>query len=448
MSVSQEQLYRREAQLPGIPPLYNECISVRMQGALDAVALERSLNEIIKRHEAWRTTFETNAGQPVQIVHPPMPVQVPVVDLRDLPEAQREAAAVRLAGEDARRPFDMPRGPLLRPKLVRIGATEHRFFLIAHQIILDGVSAYQIFPSELTAFYRGFSAGRSVTLPELPVQCADFACWQREWLSSIAAEQLAYWRRHLGVKLPALAWPTEPRPVTPSFRGSIQSFSFAGALSDHVKQLARQLGTTVFLVLVAGLAALLHRYTNQEEIVLGTLSPSGRKRSEVMGLLGYFLNPVALKLCFRGGMTFPELLLSAKTVLLEAMSNDDVPIERVAKDLAVSDGVSPSPFFRAAISLQPPMPNLDLAWNVTTMDVESGGSPWDFYLAFIDSPKGLIGRVQFNPDLFDVGTIGRVLQDLQEVLGNASAESVVMRARIDSDRENLASAAATKRETV
>lgn len=421
LSAAQEELYRRELRVPGIPPLYNECVNLRMLGPLDGAALERAFNEIIKRHEAWRTTFETEAGQPTQIVHPVMPLQLPVVDLQKTPEAEREAAAIRLVSEDVRRPFELHRGPLLRPKLVRINETEHRLFLTAHQIVLDGVSAYQVFPSELATFYKDFSAGRSATLPELPVQCADFACWQRKWLSGAAAKQVDYWRQQLATELPALSWPVKSRPVTRTFRGCIQNFSFPKLLSDRIKELSRQLSTTLFLVLLTGLATVLHRYTNQKEIVLGTLSPSGRKRSEVMELLGYFLNPVALKLSFHNRPTFRELLLQAQTVLFEAMSNDDVPIERLARELKVDDS-NPSPFFTATISLQPPVPNLDLAWSVTTMDVESGGSPWDFYLAFIDRPEGLKGRAQFNPDLFDATTIGCALEDLQDVLGSASQE--------------------------
>jgi hypothetical protein len=427
LSAAQEELYRRELRVPTIPPLYNECVNLRMLGLLDVVALERAFNEIIKRHEAWRTTFTNEAGQPAQIVHSYMPVQLPVVDLQGVPEAERDAAVDRLAREDVRRPFDLSRGPLLRPKLVKISETEYRLFLTAHQIVLDGLSAYQIFPLELAAFYEGFSAGKSPTLPELPVQSADFAYWQREWLDDAAAKQVNYWRKRLGSDLPALSWPAKPRPVTRTFLGCIQNFSFQNLLSDRIRELSRQLNTTLFVVLLTGLATLLHRYTNQEAIVLGTLSPSGRKRSEVMGLLGYFLNPVALKLTFRDRATFQQLASQAQTVLLEAMSNDDVPIERLAREFKVDDS-SPSPFFTAAISLQPPMPNLNLGWTVTTMDVDSGGSPWDFYLAFIDTPDGLIGRAQFNPDLFDSKTIGCALQDLQDVLGNASQESVVTHA--------------------
>jgi hypothetical protein len=447
LSAAQEELYRRELRVPTIPPLYNECVNLRMLGPLDVIALEQAFNEIIKRHEAWRTTFETEAGQLAQVVHPFMPVQLPVVDLQGIPEAKREAAALCLIRDDVRRPFDLSRGPLLRPKLLKINETEHRLFLTAHQIVLDGVSAYQVFPSELATFYKGFSAGKFVTLPELPVQSADFACWQREWLSGAAAKQVDYWYKQLGSDLPVLSWPVKPRPVTRTFRGCIQNFSFPSPLTERIKELSRRLGTTLFVVLLTGLATVLHRYTNQKEIVLGTLSPSGRKRSEVMGLLGYFLNPVALKLTFRDHTTFRELSSQAQTVLLEAMSNDDVPIERLARERKVDDS-SPSPFFTAVISLQPPTPSLDLAWSVTTMDVESGGSPWDFYLAFIDRPEGLIGRAQFNPDLFDKAIIGLALQDLQEVLGNATQESVVAGAQIRADEGSATSSPGAKGSTV
>jgi len=392
-----------------------------MLGPLDAVALEQAFNEIIERHEAWRTTFETQAGRTTQVVHAAEQMHLPVVDLQGIPEAEREAAALRLASDDVLQPFDLLRGPLLRPRLVRINDTEHRLFLTAHQIVLDGLSAYQIFPSELAAFYKGFLGGRSTSLPELPVQCADFAVWQREWLSVSAAKQVDYWRKRLGDE-PTHSWPAKQRASARRFTGCIYTFSFSKVISDQIRELSRSLGTTLFLVLLTGLATVLHRNTNQEEIVLGTLSPSGRKRSEVMGLLGYFLNPVALKLSFHEHPTFRELSSQAQTVLLEAMSNDDVPIEDLAREFRVDDS-SPSPFFTAVVSLQPPRPPLDLPWSVTTMDVNSGGSPWDFYLAFIDTPDGLSGRAQFNPDLSDTKTIGCALQDLQDVLASASQET-------------------------
>jgi non-ribosomal peptide synthetase component F len=178
---------------------------------------------------------------------------------------------------------------------------------------------------------------------------------------------------------------------------------------------SKRLNSTLFLVLLTGLASVIHRYEKRGDVVLGTLSPSGRKQSEVMDLLGYFLNPVTLRLNCGAHATFGEFLQHARGVVSDAISNDDVPIERLARVLGGQEGSGsgPSAFFNVAVSLQPPTPKFGLPWSVTSMDVESGGSPWPLYLAFIDRPEGIIGRVQFNPDLFEIGTIKRLLQDLQ-----------------------------------
>lgn len=414
LSVVQEQLYFRELEFAGNPPLYNECVTIRMLGPVDPDVLERSFNEIIRRHEIWRTTFETKAGQPVQVVHAPAPIQFFKIDLRGLGEAERESEVVRLVGKDARCPFQLNKGPLLRPTLVRMSDEEHRLFLIAHQIVLDGRSAYQIYPSELAAHYKAFLAGQPSPLQELPIQCGDFAWWQRESLQGEEAKQVAYWRQQLAYKLPGLDWPCEKSDsVTRPFYGHIQPFAFSAQLSTRVRMLSRRLNSTFFLVLLTGLATLIHRYTKSEEIVIGTLSPSGRKQSEVMDLLGYFLNPVTLRLNCGAYTTFSELLRHASSVVSNAISNDDVPIEQLARTLGGPRNSGPNPFFSAVVSLQPPTPEVGLPWSVTSMDVESGGSPWPLYLAFIDKPEGIIGRVQFNPDLVQTGTIQHMLQDLQ-----------------------------------
>jgi surfactin family lipopeptide synthetase A len=418
LSLVQEQLYSRELEFAGNPPLYNECVTVRMLGPLDPDVLERSFNEIIRRHEAWRTSFETKAGQPVQIVHPHKPMQVSRIDLRGLAESERETEAVRLVSQDVRRPFQLNKGPLLRPTLVRMSDEDHRLFLVVHQIVVDGRSAYQIYPSELAAHYKAFLAGEPSPLPELKIQCADFAWWQRECLNGEEARQVDYWREQLGSNLPVRGWPTEkPSSDARSCYGRIHPFAFSPQLSTQVRDASRRLNGTLFLVLLTGLATVMHRYEKGGDVVLGTLSPSGRKQSEVMDLLGYFLNPVTLRLNCGAHTTFGELLHHARGIVSDAISNDDVPIEHLARALEGEEdsgsGPSPSPFFNVAVSLQPPTPDFGLPWSVTSMDVESGGSPWPLYLAFIDRPEGIIGRVQFNPDIFEIGTINRMLQDLQ-----------------------------------
>ncbi len=425
LSFSQEQLYLRELQAPEIPPLYNECVTLHIAGPLDVRILERCFTEIIRRHESWRTTFDSIGEKPVQVSHPApeMPIRLPLVDLRVLPRKEREAEAIRLVGEDARRPFDMRRGPLLRPTLVRMDDAEHRLYLIAHQIILDGMSAYQIFPSEMALLYKAFCNGQASPLPELPIQCADFARWQRDYLQGKEwARQVGYWRKQLPEKPEPLRWPNyRSRPPIRTFRGTIRNFALPKHLALDIKELSRREGVTLFMTLLTGFASLLYRYTNQEHIIVGTLSPAGRKRSEVLGLLGYFLNPVALLFRFGRRLTFREMLQETRKLISDAISHDDVPLEFLERELLQKTDASRSPFFTAAVSLQPPTPALDLEWTVTSMDVESGGASWDLYIAFIDRPDGLIGRAQFNPDLFHPEEISLMLEDLERLLGQACA---------------------------
>ena len=419
LSLSQEELWRREVSGSGIPALYNECVTVRINGSLELAALERSLTEIVRRHEIWRTTFETKAGQPVQIIQPPLPVQIPIVDLRGFRNTNGELEAIQSVTESVRRPFQLHKEIALRPLLVRICQSEYRLYLAAHQMVLDGISAYQIFPFELAELYKAFVTGNPSPLPELPIQFADFAHWQREWLDREMSNQVEYWRKQLGATPPVLEWPKgKLRSARRTYVGVIQLFALSRELSDKLRDFSQRQNTTLFSTLLAGFAALLHCYTNQKDIVVGTLSPCGRKRSEVLELLGYFLNPVALRFDFGSDPTFVELLGQSRRIMAEAISNDDVPIERLARELKLDD-LSPSPFFRAAVSLQPSMPDLGLDWSVTSMDVESGGSPWELYLAFIDRPHGIMGRAQFDPDLFDAIAITRLLKDFQKLLERA-----------------------------
>lgn len=422
LSLSQEELWLRQLQVPSIP-LYNECVTLQMNGPLQTPALEQALTEIIRRHEIWRTTFETKAGRPVQVVHPVTAVRLQILDLRDLPEATRYPEMIRLMNDEMRQPLHLQQEPPLRPRLVRMAEAEYRLFLIAHQIVLDGASAYQIFPFQLAELYKACLDNRSPALPELPIQCADFASWQRESLSAELGKQIEYWRKQLRTNVPASPWPNKSsESCTRTYRGAIRPFALSKEISQKLKDFSKRENTTLFSTLLAGFAALLNVYTNQATIFVGTLSPCGRKRSEVLDLLGYFLNPVALRFDFDGNPTFLGLLSQGRKVMAEAICHDDVPIEHLARQLKPEDS-SPSPFFRAAVSLQPSTPRLDLEWSVTTMDVEGGGSPWELYLAFIDRPEGMIGRAQFDPELFPDEDIDRLLGDFETLLEKAITEA-------------------------
>jgi hypothetical protein len=425
LSLVQEQMWRRALSISGAPQMFNDSITIHRSGHLDVAALERSLLEIIRRHEAWRTTFHTVGDKPIQIVHPaPSTYTLPLVDLSQLPEAVREIEALRLGTEDARKPFDLQRGPLVRTILVRLADQQHRLFITMHQCIVDGVSAFQVLPSELVALYEAFSAARHLALPELTIQCADFAYWERQTFGRGALErQLAYWRKQLGGEPALLHWPDErARPHVQTFRGAILPFTLPKQLTAALKELSQREGVTLFMILLAGFTALLHRYTNQEDIIVGTLSPAGRKRTEVRGLLGYFLNPVALRTTPSGKSTFRELLKQIREVVSDALSHDDVPFEYVLDDLGFKSDPSRHPLFQLVISLAPPMPELGPGWEQTPMDVESGGAKWDLYLEFSDRPDGIIGRAQYNPDLFEAARVQRIARHYQLLLEAATSD--------------------------
>lgn len=444
VSLSQEQLVHRERHMQGGSPLYNECIRLKMKGPLDVLILKKSLREIIRRHEIWRSSYAMNGSQLMQVINEvPEDVELPVVDLRDATESEADAEIQRIAGEAVRRHFDLQEGPLLRARVFRTGDMEYSLFLAAHLSIVDGVSVYQVLPFELAALYRAYSCGQDSPLPDLTVQFGDYAHWHRQWLhGDEAAKQVAYWRKQLAGPIPVLNWPVgRSRQAKETFRGVIQFFTLRQELVEALGALSRQEGGTLFMGLLTGLASLLHFYTQQDDIIVGTPSPAGRKRSEVQKLLGHFLNPVALRFDLAGDPAFRTLLRQAQRVTLEALSNDDVPLEILAHELGAGIDRGRNPFFTAAMSLQPSVPELGLEWGVTSMDVDSGGSPWDLYLAFINRPTETTVRVQYNPDLFDAGTITRMIADYETVLNavNNSPAARMSQLRISPYLYDLAS---------
>jgi surfactin family lipopeptide synthetase A len=423
LSFAQDQLWKLDKAASVLAPLHSESITIHRHGSCDVEALEKSFAEIIRRHEIWRTTFEVINGEPVQVVHPPSTFKLPVTDLRNLPEHQRARVALELASQDAREPFVLGRGPLVRAHLVRLSDTEHRLFVSAHQIVVDGITVFDIFPSELTNLYEAFVTGKPSPLPELPFQYADYAWWQRHNLTGAALDaQLAYWERQLAGTEP-LEWPKGgKRPPQQSYRGAIQAFQLSRDLSDSLRSMSRKQGASLFVIFITSLMALLRKYTSQEDIVVGTLAPAGRERIEFQGLIGYFLNPVPLRAKLSGDLPFSSLLEQIRRATLGAISNCDVTLEGVGKRLQLKPDPSRSPFFTVALSVAPDVPKLPSGWDQTYMDVESGGARWDLYIELSDRPGGIIGRAQYNPDIFTRAELAETLEDFKALLKKAASD--------------------------
>ncbi len=421
LSYGQQQLWLL-AQFISDTPVYTECVTNHLPGEINISVLEQSFNEILKRHEAWRTSFPVVDGQPIQKIRPVLTIKLPLVDLRHHPEAEREHEALRMMTEDAQKPFDMANGPLLRPTLIQIGDTDYRLFLTLHHIIFDGFSLYQIFLPELRTLYDACLSGQPSPLPELPIQYADFTVWQREQLQgNIFAEQLAFWKKQLEGAPGALELPTDrPRPLIANYHGSMHPFALSKQLTDDLKALGRQEGVTFYMLLVAAFQTLLYRYTAQDDILIGT-AISDRKRPEVQGLMGFFLNTLVLRTDLSGNPTFREVLRRVREVVLDAHAHPDIPFEYLVKELQPERNLSQNPFFQVLLSLEPPLFTHPSGWTLTQMDVETETTKFDLTLELDDRPEGLIGRFEYSTDLFDAATIARMAGHWQTLL-----EGIVM----------------------
>jgi surfactin family lipopeptide synthetase A len=421
LSFGQQQLWLL-GQLMSNTPVYTECVTIHLPGPLDIIAFERSFNEIIRRHEAWRTSFPQVNEQPVQIVHPFVPLPLPVIDLRSLTVEERETEAVRLASQEILQPFDLANGPLFRTLLVKLSDTEHRLFLTLHHIIFDGYSLYQIFLPELRTIYDAFLRGEPSPLPELPIQYPDFALWQREWTQGdVIAEQIAYWKRQLAHASVQLALPTDrSRPAVPTYRGSMHPFALSQSLTNALKSLSMQEGVTLYMLLVATFQMLLFRYSGQDDILIGT-AISDRKRKEVQHLMGFFLNTLVLRTNLSGNPTVRDLFQRVREVVLEAHAHPDVPFELLVKELQPERLVGQNPFFQVLLSLEPPLHIDESGWTLSQMDIETNTAKFDLSLELDDRPEGLIGRFEYNTDLFDVATIERMAGHWQTLLASIVA---------------------------
>ena len=416
LSYSQEQVWMH-AQLAPTIPLYNEPVTIHYTGALNPAALEKSFNEILRRHEAWRTCFRVVDGEPRQVILPALSVSLPVIDLRTLPEQKREMAAVLIATEEARKPLDLANLPLFRASLMRLADQDHRLYLSLSHIIFDGVAIYRVFLPELASLYEAHAAGLPSPLSEPEIQYGDYSCWQRKSRGT-PAEHVAYWRRQLR-DLPILALlPDRPRPAVQSFCGSMYPFKLGSSATAAVRRASRHEGVTVFQFLLATFAALLGRYSGQDDFSIGSVT-AGRDRSETTALLGYFLNTVVLRANLSGDPPFRELLRRMRDVTLEAMEHDDVPFSLLLKELNLGRDLSRNPLFQVMFSLEPPMPEVDSAWQLTQMDIDTGASKYDLYLELDERRDEILARFHYSTDLFDAATIARLSDHWMSIVAGA-----------------------------
>jgi len=417
LSFAQQRLWFLD-QLEPDSFLYHVPRAIRINGALKVEALHRTLETIVARHEVLRTTFATAGGNPVQVISPTLSMPLPVEDLSELSEPGREAEALRLTAEEAQRPFDLARGPLLRANLLRLGAEEHILLLNMHHIVSDGWS-HGVFVRELTALYEAFSQGNPSPLEELPIQYADYALWQREWLQGeVLEEHLGYWKQRLTGAPAMLELPTDrPRPAVQSYRGALHPLVLSKSLSESLKVLSQREGVTLFMTLLAAFQTLLARYTGQEDIVVGT-DVANRTRVETEGLIGFFVNALVLRTDLSGDPSFRELLSRVREVTLGAYEHQDLPFEKLVEELRPERSLSRAPLFQMMFTMQnAPRSALELSGLVLcSMEVDRETAKFDLALFMSEQAEGLEGAVEYSSDLFDAATIARMLLHFQVLL--------------------------------
>ena len=419
--------------------LYNIAHAIRLQGPLDITALEQSLNDILWRHEALRTTFSVVDDRPVQVIHKAWDFSLTLIELRESSSEKMEATAARLATEEAEKPFNLARGPLLRVKLLRLADDDHVLLITMHHIISDGWSI-KVFIGEMEELYEAHTKRQQATLPELPIQYADFALWQRSWLQGEKLEeQLSYWRTQLADAPPVLDLPTDrPRPAFKTFHGAHRPLIFSKKLSEQITQLGRREGSTLFMTLLSTFAGLLYRYTNQEDILIGT-PIANRNRAETESVIGFFVNTLVLRVRLSDTITFRELLRQIRETALEAYEHQDLPFEKLVEELQPERTLSHSPLFQVMFHLQNAVSeSLSLSGlNMGELDVGIQTAKFDLSLSMAESEEGLIGEFNYNTDLFDAASIERMARHFEHLLEAAVAnpDEQVARLRMLSQAE-------------
>ncbi|MEH1917808.1 non-ribosomal peptide synthetase [Nostoc sp.] len=430
-SFAQQRLWFLDQLAPG-NPFYNVSTALHLTGSLNFTALKQTFNEIVRRHETLRTRFIMVDQQPVQAIAPSLTIPLPLIDLRNFDSPERDTRVQQIVTQEAQHPFNLTIGPLLRVKLLQLDEVEYLLLLNLHHIVADGWSI-GVLIRELGVLYKAFAEDKrclttsysvSTLLPELPIQYADFAQWQREWLQGVAANgtsplqsQLVYWQKQLN-GISVLNLPTDRlRPAVPSYRGAKQFLELPHSLTQALEALSAQEGVTLFMTMLAAFQTLLYRYTQQEDIAVG--SPiANRNRSELEGLIGFFVNSLVLRTDFSGKVTFRELLNRVREVTLEAYSHQDLPFEKLVEELHPERDLSYHPFFQVVFSLQnTPIETLELSGlTLSLFDFDSKTAKLDLEFHLWQDLESLKGQMVYSTDLFDDKTITRMLGHFQTLL--------------------------------
>ena len=423
LSFAQERMWFLDQMEPGHPS-YNIPGALRLTGKLNMSALEHSLSGILKRHEALRTRFLTLQGRPVQEMAAVDRISVPVVDLTELETAERERAVSKLATEEARRSFDLSRSPLLKVMLLRLGAEEHVGLLTMHHIVSDAWSM-GVLIEEMAALYEAFVEGTAVKLPELAIQYADYANWQRSTLKGATLEaHLSYWKKQLGGRLPVMELPADrPRPDVMSHRGRSRSYVVSSKLSEEVNALSRREGATLFMTLLAAFQILLSRYTEQEDVIVGS-AVANRSHLETERLIGFFVNTLVLRTDLSGDPTFNELLTRVRETTLGAYAHQDLPFEKLVEELRPERGLNQTPLFQIAFGLQnAPLPSIKLRdLTLDAVEFDLGAVKFDLTVWMMEQPDGLWATWSYRTDLFDDATIEKMNRRYVTLLQNIVAQ--------------------------
>jgi iturin family lipopeptide synthetase A len=422
LSFAQQRLWFIDQLLPG-NPFYNVPAAVHLRGDLHIIALEQSLQAVVQRHEVLRTTFGSVDGRPRQVIRGEWHIPLILVDLQEIPDGERERELRRLIFDETHHPFDLSIGPLIRACVYRLHMDEHVLVLTLHHIISDAWSV-GVFVKEFATYYEAFSTGTTTSMPELVVQYADFALWQHKWLQgSIREKQIVYWCKQLE-NIAVLQLQTDhPRPSLETFRGAQQMFTLSHSVGDGLKEFSRRERVTLFMVLLTGFKTLLHRYSGQDDIAVGT-SIANRTRVEVEGLIGFFVNMLVLRTDLSGNPSLRDLVVRVRKTALDAYANQDIPFEQLVEELHPARDTSHAPFFQVSFELHnAPLPTLELpALSLTPLQIETATTKYDLMLEMMDTDAGLQGWLTYNTDLFDAPTMTRLISHFQTILAGLVAD--------------------------